>query len=67
MLEKGERLFLYTDGLDGIHTGQATSQKLNEILLGDALYGEKLLGEIKKNFARTKADDVTMLLCERYI
>ncbi len=66
VLEKGERLFLYTDGLDGIHTGQATSQKLNEILLGDVLCGEKLLGEIKKNFARTKADDVTMLLCERY-
>ena len=66
VLKKGERLFLYTDGLDGIHSGPETGQKLNRILLSNDLEGAGLLDEIKKNFARTKADDVTMLLCERY-
>ena len=66
VLKKNERLFLYTDGLDGIHTGPDTNKKLNQILLSDDLHGKKLLGEIKKNFAHTKLDDVTMLLCERH-
>lgn len=65
MLQKGERLFLYTDGLDGIHTEQASSQDLSDILQSDAIYGKQLLGEIKKKFTQTRADDVTMLLCER--
>jgi len=66
VLQKGERLFLYTDGLDGIHTAPEMGKKLNEILLSTELGGEQLLDDIKKNFARTKADDVTMLLCERH-
>ena len=63
-LAKNEKLFLYTDGLDGIHTGQATNEKLFGILQS-GLSGKNLLEEIKRNFAQTKADDVTMLLCER--
>jgi len=65
MLAPGEKLLLYTDGLDGIHTGEESNQKLCEILGDDAFGGEALLGEIKKQFTQTKADDVTMLLCER--
>lgn len=65
VLEKGERLFLYTDGLDGIHTEQASSQDLSEILQDETLHGKQLLTEIKKKFTQTRADDVTMLLCER--
>lgn len=64
VLEKGEKLFLYTDGLDGIHTEQASSQDLSGILLSD-LHGRELLDEIKKKFTQTRADDVTMLVCER--
>ncbi len=67
VISKGEKLFLYTDGLDGIHIGQKSSKKLNGILLRDKLSGKKLLNEIKKEFTQTKADDVTMLLCERKI
>lgn len=65
VLKKGERLFLYTDGLDGIHTDKASSGQLKDILLNDYLHGENLLKEIKRKFTKTKADDVTMLLCER--
>lgn len=64
-LRKGERLFLYTDGLDGIHTGQTSNESLRQILQDDSLKGAKLLDEIKKKFTQTKADDVTMVLCER--
>jgi len=63
-LKKGDRLFLYTDGLDGIHT-QAPSDDLNMILKNEALNGKTLLAEIKKKFTQLRADDVTMLLCER--
>ncbi len=65
ILRKGEKLFLYTDGLDGIHTGQTSNQNLRQILQSGGLKGVKLLGEIKKKFTQTKADDVTMVLCER--
>ncbi len=64
VLEEGEKLFLYTDGLDGIHTEQASSDDLSAILMSD-LHGRELLGEIKKKFTQTRADDVTMLVCER--
>ena len=64
-LGEGEKLFLYTDGLDGIHTGEASNQKLKGILMRDNLRGKQLLDEIKMKFTQTKADDVTMLLCER--
>lgn len=64
VLEKGEKLFLYTDGLDGIHTEQASSQDLSAILMS-GLHGPQLLEEIKKKFTQTRADDVTMLVCER--
>ena len=65
VLHKGERLFLYTDGLDGIHTEQASSEDLSAILQSPDLHGKALLAEIKKKFTQTRADDVTMLLCER--
>lgn len=65
VLNKGEKLFLYTDGLDGIHTGEASNKKLSDILINQTLKGKELLGEIKKQFTQTRADDVTMLLCER--
>lgn len=65
VLKKGEKLFLYTDGLDGIHTGFSSNEKLKHILLDPKLSGRGLLDEIKKKFTQTKADDVTMLLCER--
>jgi sigma-B regulation protein RsbU (phosphoserine phosphatase) len=64
-LAKGEKLFLYTDGLDGIHTGYTSNEKLNQILLNRKLKGKNLLEEIKMKFTQTKADDVTMVLCER--
>jgi sigma-B regulation protein RsbU (phosphoserine phosphatase) len=64
VLEKGEKLFLYTDGLDGIHTEQASSEDLSAILMSD-LHGRQLLDEIKRKFTQTRADDVTMLVCER--
>ncbi len=64
-LKKGEKLFLYTDGLDGIHTGQTSNESLRQILQSGGLKGVKLLDEIKKKFTQTKADDVTMVLCER--
>lgn len=64
-LKKGERLFLYTDGLDGIHTGFASNEKLKHILVDPKLKGRRLLDEIKKKFTQAKADDVTMVLCER--
>jgi len=65
LLKKGEKLLLYTDGLDGIHTGEESNQKLCNILQDGSLSGTALLDEIKKQFTQTKADDVTMLLCER--
>jgi sigma-B regulation protein RsbU (phosphoserine phosphatase) len=65
VLQKGERLFLYTDGLDGIHTEQASRRNLSDILLSERLHGRQLLDEIKRKFTQTRADDVTMLLCER--
>ncbi len=65
VLQKGEKLFLYTDGLDGIHTEQASGRNLSEILLSDRLHGKQLLDEIKRKFTQMRADDVTMLLCER--
>lgn len=64
-LRKGEKLFLYTDGLDGIHTGQTSNESLRQILQDGDLKGARLLDEIKKKFTQTKADDVTMVLCER--
>ncbi len=64
VLSPGERLFLYTDGLDGSHS-EASSRGLYEILQSTELRERRLLEEIKKNFTRTRADDVTMLLCER--
>ncbi|MGI5848856.1 MAG: hypothetical protein ACOX8Q_02105 [Christensenellales bacterium] len=39
--------------------------KLQTILTNEDLRGQKLLDEIKLKFTQTKADDVTMLLCER--
>lgn len=65
VLARGEKLFLYTDGLDGIHTDSASNRDLYEILLSSGLHERRLLEDIKKNFTRTRADDVTMLLCER--
>lgn len=65
VLKKGEKLFLYTDGLDGIHTGLSSNEKLKQILLDPNLKHKGLLDEIKKKFTQTKADDVTMVLCER--
>ena len=65
VLSRGEKLFLYTDGLDGVHSGTASNLGLHEILQSSKLHERKLLEEIKKNFTRTRADDVTMLLCER--
>jgi phosphoserine phosphatase RsbU/P len=65
VLKKGERLFLYTDGLDGIHSGTASAEDLKKMLLDGRLRGRELLSEIKKEYTKTKADDVTMLLCER--
>lgn len=65
VLSPGEKLFLYTDGLDGSHSGAASSRGLYEILQSTQLKERRLLEEIKKNFTRTRADDVTMLLCER--
>jgi sigma-B regulation protein RsbU (phosphoserine phosphatase) len=65
VLKRGERLLLYTDGLDGIQTGLPFDQKLKQIMLDGSLRGAQLLAEIKKKFTQTKADDVTMLLCER--
>ncbi len=64
VLEKGDIMFLYTDGLDGIHTEQASSQDLSDILTS-GLHGLPLLEEIKRKFTQTRADDVTMLVCER--
>jgi sigma-B regulation protein RsbU (phosphoserine phosphatase) len=66
VLSPGEKLFLYTDGLDGVHSGTASSRGLHEILQSPQFHERMLLEEIKKNFTRTRADDVTMLLCERY-
>ena len=65
ILSCGEKLFLYTDGLDGIHSDAASNRDLCEILRSTRLHERGLLEEIKKNFTRTRADDVTMLLCER--
>ncbi len=65
MLIKGGKIFLYTDGLDGIHTGFSSNENLKRILLDHKLKGKWLLDEIKKKFTQTKADDVTMVLCER--
>lgn len=65
VLLSGEKLFLYTDGLDGIHSDSASNRNLYEILQSSRLHERRLLEEIKKNFTRTRADDVTMLLCER--
>ena len=38
---------------------------MSDILLSERLHGKQLLDEIKKKFTQTRADDVTMLLCER--
>jgi hypothetical protein len=65
VLNKGERLFLYTDGLDGIHSGTSADEDLKRILMNSSLGGRELLDIIKKEFTQTKADDVTMVLCER--
>lgn len=65
VLNKGERLFLYTDGLDGIHSGTSSDEDLKRILMNSSLRGKELLDLIKKEFTQTKADDVTMVLCER--
>jgi len=65
VLSPGEKLFLYTDGLDGSHSDTASNRGLCEILQSTQLHDRGLLEEIKKNFTRTRADDVTMLLCER--
>ena len=65
VLSCGEKLFLYTDGLDGIHSDAASNRDLCGILQSTRLHERGLLEEIKKNFTRTRADDVTMLLCER--
>jgi len=65
VLNKGERLLLYTDGLDGIHSGDSCGDRLKRLLLDGSLRGRELLDEIKKEFIKTKSDDVTMVLCER--
>lgn len=65
VLSRGEKLLLYTDGLDGSHSGTASNRGLYDILQSPQLHERGLLEEIKKNFMRTRADDVTMLLCER--
>ena len=64
-LEKGERLLLYTDGLDDIHVDMYVMHSLHELLLNPAHSGAGLLTAIKEKFAQKKEDDVTMLLCER--
>lgn len=65
VLSHGEKLFLYTDGLDGSHSDTSSNRGLHDILKSTQLHERGLLEEIKKNFTRTHADDVTMLLCER--
>ena len=64
-LEKGERLLLYTDGLDDVHVDIDVMHGLHEMLLNKAHKGDGLLAAIKEKFAQKKEDDVTMLLCER--
>jgi sigma-B regulation protein RsbU (phosphoserine phosphatase) len=64
-LEVGERMLLYTDGLDDIHVDMFVMHSLHELLLNTSLRGSGLLSAIKEKFAQKKEDDVTMLLCER--
>jgi sigma-B regulation protein RsbU (phosphoserine phosphatase) len=64
-LEKGEKMLLYTDGLDDVHVDSRVMHELHNLLLNSSYQGAKLLSIIKKRFAQKKEDDVTMLLCER--
>ena len=64
-LRKGERLFLFTDGLDDVHVDKAVVSELSGMLADKALGGRELLDKVKQKFAQKKEDDVTMLLCER--
>lgn len=64
-LRKGERLLLYTDGLDGIHAGTSSDEGLKMLLIDGSIRGRELLNEIKRKYIQVKTDDVTMVLCER--
>jgi len=64
-LQEGERLLLYTDGLDDVHVDKSVAESLCEMLLDKSKKGTQLLSAISEKFAQKKEDDVTMLLCER--
>ena len=64
-LKKGERLLLYTDGLDDVHVDKAVAEELGVMLKDKARSNQALLDNIKAKFAQKKEDDVTMLVCER--
>lgn len=64
-LHKGDRLFLYTDGIDGVHVDAEVMSKLCDIIKDKSISKNDLLDKIINKFARKKEDDVTMLLCER--
>ncbi len=64
-LKKGERLLLYTDGLDDVHVDKTVAEELGSMLKDKSLDNQALLGSIKEKFAQKKEDDVTMLVCER--
>ena len=64
-LQKGERLLLFTDGLDDVHIDKSVVEALSSMLKDKTLSSRALLDDIKAKFAQKKEDDVTMLLCER--
>jgi len=64
-IERGRRLLMFTDGLDGIHVMNSTMDGLKKTLSEKQVSGEDLLGKIIMEYATCGEDDITLLMAER--
>ena len=64
VLERDGRLFLFTDGIVGIHRRKSVRNQLVQALNASEFNAESFIEHIKRDYTGGRADDLTILICE---
>lgn len=65
MLQPGDRLLLYTDGIIDIHAIERSEYELTEAFGKEPFSGEQFIHAIRNKFQHNFVDDLALLVCER--
>ncbi len=65
MLNKGGRLLLFTDGINGIHTRPKVKENLYQLFGSPWFDAKQFITTVRNNLSGNCYDDLTLFICER--